>query len=336
MDERAPRYENHVRYDGFKGGVVSAETPRPLTPGKQLSIARQAQGKSLAQISDATRILESRLEAIERDDYSAVGISPAFVIGYVKAFAAQVDVQSAPLIEVLNVYFKHRKATEEHDNPVNESPKTINWVLWLASGLALLVFLGLGQWYIAQESVEQPVMAGNFELQNVDLADLTQDGNMTVQRDVVKPAISPQVAELSDRPRVIKDTVIDGLAIADSTIEVIKSTPSSLSQQNADQNESDESKDDVLSELVGSEVEKKSDRLELVFTDECWLEVFDANGQRLLARLAKTQEVINLDGQAPFDIKLGNAHSVKITVNDREVELTPSPNRRVLRIQVGP
>lgn len=313
---------------------MKAEAPIALTPGQQLSAARREKGISLAQISQATRIIESRLEAIERDDYVAVGTSQAIVIGYVKAFAKQVDVPSGALIKVLDAYFRQRKITALNDSAAPLAPKITHFGPWLASALAVLVFLGLGQWYVSQQASSdypQPV-ASDFAGTNESLA--IEEKNNTPQESEAEA--SAQLKTASPTAPANNQAVLpvqaelpanegDAENLAKISSENLPEEASSVSLNTTVPNNPFE-----LDAQVGS------DSLALIFSGECWLEIFDAKGKRLVMRLAKNQDVINLTGQAPFDLKLGDASVVAVKVNGREVELPLPPGQRVLRMQVGP
>jgi len=62
--------------------------------------------------------------------------------------------------------------------------------------------------------------------------------------------------------------------------------------------------------------------LMLVSEDASWAEVRDATGQRLLYAMLQPRQTRNLSGQAPFDITLGNASSVKIRLDDSAMEIS--------------
>ncbi|WP_054112937.1 RodZ domain-containing protein [Marinagarivorans algicola] len=341
--------------------TVSSISTEP-TPGQQLAAARQAKGLTLAQISQSTRILEYRLEAIERDDYSEVGISSAFVIGYVKAFAAQVDLPSAPLIATLGVYFKQREMAERSDNPAPVRAKSINLGSWIASGLALIVFLGLGQWYITQQAREtlarvpperalSPASEVNDHrtsraIENVagtSSSAFVRTNISMLAQEQLPPALSDSTSNVNAS---VGQTLPDGEAANPMSSEqpVLKSeveiAPDKIALRGGGSADAvidtTSAHNTVANRTQSPSTLQGKDELVLTFSGECWLEVFDGNGVRLVARLAKSSENIALKGLAPFDIKLGNAHFAKVKVNGREVELSPSPNRRVLRIQVGP
>ncbi len=63
-----------------------------------------------------------------------------------------------------------------------------------------------------------------------------------------------------------------------------------------------------------------SDRLELAFNRDCWLEIRDAAGERLAFGLAKSGSVRRYVGQAPFRITLGDSGGVSILYNGRLVK----------------
>ena len=60
--------------------------------------------------------------------------------------------------------------------------------------------------------------------------------------------------------------------------------------------------------------------LVLEFTDECWVEVYDADGRRLVYALLGANDRRVVQGTAPFSIRLGNAPAAQITFNGQYVE----------------
>lgn len=62
-------------------------------------------------------------------------------------------------------------------------------------------------------------------------------------------------------------------------------------------------------------------RLVLEFQDECWVEIEDGSGRRLVYGLLSADERRSLTGPAPFSIKLGNARAVqRISFNGEAVD----------------
>ena len=72
-------------------------------------------------------------------------------------------------------------------------------------------------------------------------------------------------------------------------------------------------------------------RLALQFEGESWVEIRSGSGKLLVASLnaAGTERVVS--GLPPFEIVIGNAQQVRLTYNDKPVDLTPYVKVEVAR-----
>ncbi len=77
------------------------------------------------------------------------------------------------------------------------------------------------------------------------------------------------------------------------------------------------------------------DRLSFVFTDNCWVEIKDPQGVRLFGDLGLAGTSLELVGQAPFRILLGNAPGVTLSFNGERVALTPHTRNNVGTLVLG-
>jgi cytoskeleton protein RodZ len=66
--------------------------------GKTLTAARLASGRGIDDLSEATRIRGTLIEAIEHDNFDACG-ADVYARGHVKALAVKLGLDPAPLIE---------------------------------------------------------------------------------------------------------------------------------------------------------------------------------------------------------------------------------------------
>jgi cytoskeleton protein RodZ len=330
-----------------------------LTPGQQLSAARKRADRSLADIAKATHILLCHLEAIERDDYGAAGSAPTFVIGYVKTYAKHVGVPDAPLVKVLESYFQQRKLAKINDSAVVSEPTRINWILWLATAIAITIFIGLGQWFffkqqeqrgadlslVKQNQLGDSAASVNSAMARNEKTPLIQRDANFIHRDLSSKALNS--SELTnDQPEVEGE----GLAISREQASEEKLFPNERDTESLERvadmktdglasgqesNASNQTSQGIIAGQANSDA-FVDDTLQLRFDGDCWLEIFDSQGKRLVSRLASAGENLAFSGQAPFDITLGDAKSVSGQVNGREIDLAPKLGSRVLRIQVGP
>ena len=77
------------------------------------------------------------------------------------------------------------------------------------------------------------------------------------------------------------------------------------------------------------------DRLKFSFTQDCWVEIKDAQGGSLYSDLSKSGGTLELVGHAPFHILLGNAPAVTLAFNGERVALSPHTRNNVGTLVLG-
>lgn len=81
-------------HNASDGDPAEEATLFPKTAGERLRDARKAQGMSLAEIAERTRVPIRHLEGIENSDFSALP-SPTYAVGFAKAYARVVGLDEA-------------------------------------------------------------------------------------------------------------------------------------------------------------------------------------------------------------------------------------------------
>ncbi|MGB0713112.1 MAG: RodZ domain-containing protein, partial [Gammaproteobacteria bacterium] len=77
------------------------------------------------------------------------------------------------------------------------------------------------------------------------------------------------------------------------------------------------------------------DRLTLRFDGDCWTSVVDGADRRLIYRLIKGGSVIEVKGDAPFRVTLGNSDAVAVALNGEDFDHTPFSRANIARFTVG-
>jgi cytoskeleton protein RodZ len=72
--------------------------------------------------------------------------------------------------------------------------------------------------------------------------------------------------------------------------------------------------------------------LVLSFRDHSWTEVRERNGRVLLSAMMSPGARQTLSGQGPFDLVIGNAADVSITLDGKPVDLAPHIRQSVARL----
>jgi cytoskeleton protein RodZ len=73
-------------------------------------------------------------------------------------------------------------------------------------------------------------------------------------------------------------------------------------------------------------------RIELVFTDESWVEIRDAEGRVVFSQLNAPGTRRKVEGAAPFSLVIGNATGVRLRYNDADIDLAPYTRIDVARL----
>lgn len=315
-------------------------------PGAQLRQARERAGVSLQEVSERTKIALHRLEGLERDDYKSVG-GRAYVVGYARAHARAIGVAPQPFVEGFEAALRREDIQAQEKEAVEAAPVRgghslhKNLIPIAAGVVALILLLG---WFLLDDS-----QTANVEgvAQQSPVTEVEPRGNPAQSQPAEDSLVAAPGAQQPIPAPVEPDRFV---AAEDSAPET---AATGRQNANAELTPNDapvsstvvvEPSADAVPEAVtgesstaqaAAEVSAQLDSLQLSFTDECWVAVTDATGKSLVARVAHSGDNLQLFGQAPFDVTLGNARAAQVQLNGELVPVEPRPGRRVLRLRVG-
>ncbi|BFM15864.1 cytoskeleton protein RodZ [Maricurvus nonylphenolicus] len=289
----------------------STDIPQ-ATPGALLKAAREAAKLSEDDIARELRIPLGNVEALESDQYENLA-SETFVLGYIRAYARILKLDAEHFIKAYHQYRGQLQQTTAtitktlEKEPQQETAQTPVWrktATWIGGFLFawLLLFNLFDQDAETQTTLSAPaeVVAEEAVGNKDSFPELGAEENLVEESQVT-------VAE--PEAEVEPEAVIDqapAVAPAEPEFPVVSEGPNS-----------------ALDTLVMS------------FSGECWLEVTDARGDVLSADLQQDGDQVVLQGEAPFEVMLGNVRAVTAVLNDEPVELKPRGFRKTLRTKIG-
>ena len=284
------------------------------SPGQQLQQAREAAGLTVAYVADQLRLTENYILWLESDQYEKLPSEP-FVLGYFRGYARILGQSSDQLIDSYRNYRQQLQTTVEQvtaparkaapevveeavatdDNNNTNSKYLIAVAVLVAIWILVSVFSG---------GEEKPAEVSVAVESTVAVQPITETETET--------EAEPAAAQTTDTvERVADDSVQQPQATVAETEVIAPAEPAVAS--------------------VAAVASNGLDQLVMDFSDECWLEVTDANGDVVAADLYQAGDTANLQGVAPFSVMLGNVRAVSVRLNGNTVETKPRGFRKTLR-----
>lgn len=301
-----------------------AEIHEPAAFGQQLMLAREKAGITL---EEAARELNLKQEIVEAIEDSALDRLPpvTFVQGYVRSYARLLGLPEENILREFEEEVPHERESELQPRPPSpDGANSQSPLIKLTTGLIIVVALAVLLYAVysyLSERTEHIEQASHADSENMVTgltseapamapeADITEEEIPAVEVDP-EPAVEEETpAESVAEPVVPETEPLPEIEVADEVVEAI----------------SDE-KPTVAVEEIMPVVEPKpitgGDELNLSAGEESWAEIVDANDIRLFYGMIRPDRPLNLVGQAPFDVFLGNAPAVSLSMNSIAVDMT--------------
>lgn len=314
-----------------QGGVDNGESSRPEV-SSMLVQARETLGLSQADVAGQLYLTTSFIQYIDEGAFEKIP-NLAFIKGYLRSYARVVNLVGD---DVVKCYQPHAAVpgespfldvTVEQVGPANFTGPVAQTG---AIGLAIILLLFLGVWWLTSEEesapfdISTPVANAAPGARNAEPFEYMHDAdqlteNVADQSDqamVIEPdnadSITPDRFAFDSATPPDEEGATDAAAGFKANLMPIE-PPSRVSVERRT-----EAGHQFIRLAAGGE-----DHIEFNFNGECWLEIADATGQSIYGDLNQKGDVINVFGMAPFRILVGRAQSVTIRYNDRDVNLVP-------------
>jgi cytoskeleton protein RodZ len=305
-----------------------------LGVGKALAEARQAQGLTLADVAQQLKFMPRQIESLEAERFELLP-GPTIARGMVRTYARFLKIDPEPLLQSMTGRVDAPDATPQlaarFNQPVPFSDNgRRSTVLYLALSAGVLAIAGAVVYEWRHDRAASTTMAA---------AETPSPNAARVERKVER-AVAPTVAVVESQAEPVAEPVIPAPAPQAAPKPAPQAAPKPTSQaapKPAPQAApSPLPKEPMQPKLAAADpaAPKASagpNRLVLRFEQDAWAEVTDAAGRNLVSSLnpAGSERVVR--GTPPFNLVIGNAQHVKITYNNREVDLQPYVKVEVAR-----
>lgn len=279
--------------------AASAVPAATLSCGELLKAAREARGMSYSDVAQRLKYAPRQVQALEEGRFDALpGLT--FQRGFIRGYAKLVGLDANELVSLLEV------------GAVRDGGPTTMQLQQIASLPATMPARteGRSAWPWILGMILAVVGIGGYTLYEWEAPARLVKSTATVPAPPVAGTPNPPVAsaDTADRsvpmPQPSADTGIPGGGGLRSASPPVDGTA------------------------------RGSGKIHLAFTGASWVEVRQADGAVVFSGLNNAGMEQWIDGEAPFDLVIGDARSVKLVYRGNEINLEPYTKATVAKLQL--
>lgn len=299
-----------------------------LSVGQLLQQERERRSYTLQYVAKQLHLKVEVLQSLETDQPDK-SILPTFMRGYVKSYARFLKlpeqqlltrfeqahkVQSSP-VKVMKT-FSNRQAKQQ----------TEARFMWLTYVIAAILLTSFAIW-LSQGARDFTGFADN-QLQSDTL--IVEEANLPLQDNILQ---TESANDLEIAP--INEPATASMPVAEMSVETDITQPVDAAAALVEPVLPVVSLEPPLQSNVLEQNDVNLDRLKMTFSDNCWIDVLDSNGERIAFGTKQGGYVMELNSQGPFTITLGNPGVVSIEINGKPFDMSRFPGGRVAKFTLA-
>lgn len=284
----------------------------------QLRQARESKGVSLGQVAREIRLDVRHLEAIEAAAFDRLP-GAVFVRGYLRSYGRYLGLDPEPLVAIYDRAFPAAEPPIFRPTTKSKYAVALGWIPWSQIGSAVFVVatLVVAFWL---GSVLYGMFAPGSSVG--DAGESTSSSETTL---ALPPLPSPEDSARSlPPPQAVAPPPLDA---------AVSPAPEAMPAEPPPETAPDDFTSPAGTEVPTASPPQPRGTLSLQFSEDSWVEVYDATDRRLISRIGKAGENPVLEGVPPFSVVLGFAPGVAVAYNGQPIEVRT--RGQVARLTVG-
>jgi cytoskeleton protein RodZ len=302
-------------------GIESSEVTPALNVGAVLRDAREHGGLSVEDVAGRLKFSPRQIAALEEGDYSQLQ-GTTFLRGFVRSYAKLLQLDEEPLLAALpGVSAVHGTSLEVNEKGVPLPSKyaaSRSNILWLLGAFGVTLLLGLFVWL--HDSGQTEKVSGNMPATTLFAA-----SSVTSAMPESAPSAAPSGIATSNN--MLPETRPEKREKASLGNHKVPSGAATKSVTHSEKAERPIFGNNKVSGVAATSVMQPATagvaNLHLVFDEDSWVEIADANGTILISRLFLAGTEANLNHVPPYSVVIGNAGGTSLYFKGKQVDLTP-------------
>lgn len=289
-------------------------------PGQMLAEAREKMGLTQQQVADKLNFRTTLVKNIEQEIFDNT-LPDTFNRGYLKNYAKLVNVSASDVLasyEMINVAQRQGAEMQSFSKQTEKQAESnrIMWISYLI--LAILVGSTITWWFQdtnnSQDKVASPISTKTTDNVIGSKNSSSADSNSSSASDADDNIVSLSETLKNSTPTHNSQT---GDKSADNSLE-----DNLAASQLVEQEDSNIVNSQSLDTPIQKSVSAPEAQVEFTFSGDCWVNIYDATGERIAWGIKKSGYVMNITGQAPFAITLGKPELVNINFGGKSVDMS--------------
>jgi len=281
--------------------------------GQVLRDAREAQGMSLEDVAARLRLMQRQIMAMEADEFESLG-QPVFARGFVRNYSRLLGLESDALLARMEGAPAEPSVVSYVEPPQPRSLLSSPWLILLLLGLLVVVAVPVALYWWLNEGEDEMVsrVPSSVQVDPVPLPFSVPAEPVNAAAPVAKPEPVPVAAPATPAAPapVVPKPATPAAPAAPATPVTPAPAPAAPPPGEAGAPAA------PLKPAVRG-------ALHFEFGGDAWVEIRDASGRMLHRQLNPAGSSINISGQPPFDLVIGNAAQAQMTYNGRPIDLKP-------------
>lgn len=297
-----------------------------LSPGEILREARLSHDYTVADLCAQTKLSLKTVNALEDNDFAALS-QPVFARGYYRQCAKTLDINQDRLMAAYNAWAGDSAARPASPSAVDVVPQDVTPQRWRALGLvaallALLVVIGAVFVFLPDASLPDD-NEGTDSTVILDDQDAAAEEATANDTDAATSAVS---GDAGGETGGGDDASATGAGTAGPQQGPDAATNQPAGGRNVNDTlgldgNGDEGGDETGDGGTSDAPEVAPNHLVMEFEDRSWVDVRDADGNRLLTGIYEAGNTQELEAPAPYRITLGFAPGVSMTIGGEPVDV---------------
>jgi cytoskeleton protein RodZ len=318
-------------------GAEAADSTLPGV-GQQLRMAREARGLSRFDVANSLKLGPRQVEAIEAEDWQSLSCT-TIIRGFVRNYARLLNLDPEPLMGALDDSKmpsapELKMATGAAVSMPPEGKVDHKDYLRVFLGLIVLLLAVLAYFLLPQDALQstfaalKSAMQSNLVAPEEAAVEPPKAGEVSAgEADLPAqtPAMTEQIPVVEPDPALAAEPIKQNLASAPPTGDP-------LAAQSVEAETLPMAGVNSGADAVG--LRSSGNGLLFKFAEPSWVEVRDRSGRIIFSQLSQAGSQIDIDGQAPFSLVVGNASHVSLSYKGKPVDLSKRSKDDVARLSV--